>query len=360
MPQRLRLYNCRMSRLPGAIGLCTGDTVAIANAVNTAQRRLLFAKEASDESWWGTWSEVRLNVSRVAPYITLPREIARLEAVTVCDRPIPVQNQFFEYIQFGNGRMSRGCNHRRSHWLRAAYTRNNAVLFTDLTTTQMIVLFATNPDDTAGNSRVLLQGLDQNGLRIYSMDGPNQIDGVFVTLAAPFASAPMQFSQITGVQKDVTKGPVQIFQQDPTTAAQSILLTMEPGETTASYRRYYFDHLPCSCAPPISHNPCITSNPALPPPQVTAIAKLDLIPVVTDTDYLLFQNLEAVIEECISARMSEMDSTAAQGLATTHHTNAIRLLNGELGHFNGVNSPAVGFSPFGSARLEHQRIGTMI
>lgn len=360
---RLRLYDVRVSRLASLIGLCQSDVPQIAQAVNTAQRRLLFAKEASDESWWGTWAEVRLNVSRAAPYITLPREIARLEAVTVCDRPVPVFNAFYEYLQFGNGRMSKRCggnNRHHGNRLTAAYTRNNAVLFTDLTNApQFIAVFANDPADAQGTSRVLVQGLDQNGQQVYSQDGANQVNGVFVTMKMPFATTPTQFSKITGIQKDVTSGPVQIFQMDPNTSAQVLLLTMEPGEQTASYRRYYFDHLPCSCEPPISHNPCLTSNPVLPPPQVTAIAKLELIPVVTDTDYLLFQNLEAITHECQSARYSETDTVAAQQLAASHHIEAIRLLNGELGHYNGVNSPAVGFFPFGSARLAHQHIGLL-
>ncbi len=346
---RLRLYDCRLSRLPGVIGLCVGDVTGIANAVNSAQRQLLMAKEASDESWYGTWAEVRLNVSRAEPYITLPREIARLEAVTVCDRAVPVFNQFYEYLLFGNGRMA--AHNHTSRWhgerLRAAYTRNNAVLFTDLTNApQLIAIYGTNPADLAGTSRVLLQGLDQNGNRVYSQDGLNQVDGVFVTLKSPFATSTVQFSRITGVQKDITSGPVQIFQLDPATAAQVLLLVMEPSETTASYRRYYFDHLPCGGRPPAPAGTC-------PAPQVTAIAKLELIPVATDTDYLLLQNLEAIIEECMAIRMSEIEDWRCV------ETCAVRLLNGELGHYYGINNPAVRMQVFGSARLEHQRIGTL-
>ena len=103
---RLRLYDCRNSRLPGLLGLCTADTFQIAGYVNTAQRRLLMCREAGDEGWWGTWAEVAFNVvSRNAPYITLPREIARIEKVDICKRPVPILNQFYEYLDFGNGRM---------------------------------------------------------------------------------------------------------------------------------------------------------------------------------------------------------------------------------------------------------------
>jgi hypothetical protein len=355
---RLRLYDCRLSRLPTVVGKCQGDIPEIARYVNTAQQRLLYAVEAGDESWYGTWAEVRLNVSRAAPYITLPREIARIEAITVCDRPVPVYNQFYEYMQFGNGRMQRhrlNCAGQKVH---AAYTRNNEPLFTDVHGgAQFINVFATDNADMQGGKRVLIQGFDQNNQPVYTNDGDQTILGEFVTLKAPFVTSQNQFVRITGIQKDVTAGPVQILQMSPTTGDQVLLSTLEPGEQTTSYRRYYFDCLPCSCCP-TSNGPIPDRNCAA--PQVTAIAKLELIPVVNDTDWLLFQNLEAVIEEAAAVRFSEMDTESSQRQVEIHHKRAIRLLNGELGHYLGVNTPGVRVQVFGSAKLERQAIGTMI
>ncbi len=352
MPKRLRLYDVRMSRLPTLLGLCVGDVTGIANYVNTAQRRLLYAKEASDESWYGTWAEVVLRVSRQAPYITLPREIARIEAVNVCDRPILLNNQFVEYLQFGNGRMPKQCLSRRGCGVPEAYTRNNAVLFTDLTNSpQNIRVYATNASDIAGTSRIMIQGLDAGGNQIYTQDTLNQVNGQFLVLQSPFVQAPQTFSYISGIQKDVTQGQVQIFQVDPTTGEQILLLTMEPSETVSGYRRYYFDALPCGCRPPA------TTPQNCPELQATAIAKLELIPVVSDTDYLLFHNLEAITEECQSIRYSEMDTQSAKAMSSERHIQAIRLLNGELSHYEGKNNAAVNFKPFGSARLERIAIG---
>lgn len=354
---RLRLIDCRLSRLPTVIGKCQANIPEIAEFVNTAQRRLLMAEEARDESWYGTWAEVRLNVSRTLPYVTLPREIARLEAVTVCDKVIPVFNQFYEFLQFGNGRMSADFVKRCRNPLRAAYTRNNNILFTDLTNVpQYIAVFGTDSTDLQGNKRVLIQGLDQNNQPVYTMDNGINVIGEFVTLKSPFATTQFQYSRITGIQKDITNGTVQFSQMDPSTAVQSQILTMEPGELTADYRRYFFDRLPCGCCPPTSQP---TTAPC-PPPQVTALAKLELIPVSVDTDWLLFHNLEAIIEECQSVRYSEVDNIASQQLAAVHHKNAIKLLNGEIGHMVGVNNPAVNIAYFGSARLERQAIGTLI
>ena len=108
---RLRLIDFRLSSGPQAVGLCADNIVGCAEYVNSAQRRLVFAKEAGDEGWWGSWAEVAFNgVSRSTPYITTPRNVARVEAIDICDRPVQLNNQFMEYLQFGNGRLPKQCS----------------------------------------------------------------------------------------------------------------------------------------------------------------------------------------------------------------------------------------------------------
>lgn len=314
------------------------------------------AKEAGDEGWWGTWAEVSFNVTRTTPYITMPREVARLAMVSVCDKPIPLNNQFYEYLQFGNGRLPKMSSVSDSYPLTQLMTRNNAVTFYSLLgTPQTIRIYATDAADVTGISRVLIQGKDSVGNTIYSQDGLNRVDGIFVTLEAPFVDTPYTFSQITGIQKDITQGQVQFFQVDPTTGVQEALHTMEPSEQTAMYRRYYFADLPCNCC----YDPSSTSTTV----QVTAIVKLELLPVKTDTDYTLFTGTggkEAIINEAEAIRFEGMDSVRAAAMADRKHKQAIGLLNGQLCHYLGKDSPAVSFAPFGTARLERQRIGTMI
>ena len=344
MPARLRLYDLRISRLPEVIGLCQADVPGIARFVNDAQRRLLMCKEAGDEGWWGTWAEIGFNVSRALPYITLRREIARLQSVNVCDQPIALENQFSEYLQFGNGRLPKqriGCGAA----IRTAYTRNNQPTFVPLSSPpQNIHVFASDAADMDGRHRVLIQALDNNNVPIYSQDGLVQVTGEFVTLESPFVAFPYPVNLILGIQKDVTKGMVQFFQVDPTTGNSILLLTMEPGETTASYRRYYFDSLPSNC--------CAGADTV----RVTAIVKLDLVPVAVDTDYLLIQNPEAIIEECASIRYGMVDTPAAKQMSQERHIQAVRYLIGELTHYLGLDKPAVVFKPFGTANLERVRI----
>src|SRR6202042_407665 len=116
--------------------------------------------------------------------------------------------------------------------------------FTDITNPpQQIQIFAVNPADVVANlktgaiPRVLIQGLDQNGRIVTSQDGNYTVQGEFVTLTAPYAMSVNTYSTITGIQKDVTQGEVQIYQSDPQWGIAEILLTMEPTETTGWYPR---------------------------------------------------------------------------------------------------------------------------
>jgi hypothetical protein len=355
---RLRLFDLRMSRLPRVIGACAADMPRIAEAVNTAQRRLLYAKEAGEESWWGTWAEIAFNVSRDNPHITLPRGVARMEFVNICSKPVPIRNQFYEYLEFGNGRMPKRRLTCPCPELVQSYSRNNAITFTDLTNVPVrLVAYITDPTDA--DKRILFQGTNAAGAIIYNQDGIQRVQGEYVVLELPFSTSVNSFSSLTGIQKDVTNGEVQIFQMD-SNGNQTLLLVMEPSETTALYRRYFFHPLPLNCCLPATSFPCPTTilpanvNTQV---QVTAIAKLELIPVQYDTDYTLIQNMEAIIEECASTRYSEIDTPSAKEMAQERHTQAIRLLNGELAHYLGINKPAVNVQVFGSARLSRVKIG---
>lgn len=350
---RLRLFDFRTSTGPQTLGMCNDNLAGCAQYVNAAQRRLVFAKEAGDDGWWGSFAEVAFDgVSRSAPFVTTGRDIARIIAFDVCDHPVQLHNQFQEYLQFGNGRLPGLCPQYRKSCITQAYMRNNVITFADQTVFPCIIrIYAGDSADINAAKRVLVSGLDAQNEPIQSQSGLVQSEGQWITITQPFADGSIQMNRITGIQKDPTAGNVQIFQVDPNTGEERLLLIMQPRETVAGYRRYYLNNLPKNCC-----------NPTLPEANVrlTAIAKLELLPVAVDTDYLLIQNLEALIEECVSIRLSRMDDSDAKRASQFHHLEAIRMLNSEITHYLGKQSPAVGFHPFGSARLERRHIGTML
>jgi hypothetical protein len=350
MDRRLNLYQLRKSRFPRVLGLCQDNIPEIAYYANSIQETLLFDKAAGDESWNGTWAEVFFNVSRSQPFITLPREIARIEYADVCNKPIELNNQFVEYLRFGNGRMVKdGCGSRRwGHHSTAGYERNNAILFTELTNTpQLIRAYINNAQDVG--KRAIISGLDSNNKEIYSQDNLVIVQGQFMAFESPFVTWTLPFNKITGISKDTTAGEIEFYQVDPATGEEVLILTMQPSETIASYRRYYFNNLPCSCCPvPGSSEGTV---------QISAIAKLQPVPVTTDVDYLVLTSREAFIAEAQSLRLQEADTASAQQMAAIHHQRAIRLLISECSHYHGIQNPAVGFYPFGSPHCDTVALG---
>jgi hypothetical protein len=344
-----RLLDFKLSRFPTALGFCQADTVSAAHYVNSATQRLLYAPESNDSGFWGAWAEMAFTVSRTDPYLTTGRNVARLESINVCSYPIPVNNQFFEYLRFGFGRLPKNtCNSNDCINGIAAYERGTFPSVSDLVPPNKIIRVYIG-DASDANKRTLIQGKDNNDQTIYSIDNAVQVEGQFLTLTAPFVDMPFEMVKLTGIQKDITNAPVRYFEVDTVTADSRLIATLEPTETVSSYRRYYLNNLPTNCCSDLTATTV----------QLTAIAKLDFIPVKGDTDYLLVSNIEALGNECQSIRYSETDSGNGKGMADYHHKQAIRLLNGELIHREGKTSPATFFAPFGTAKLSYLGFGQM-
>lgn len=349
--QRTRLIDFRTSRGPASVGICQSDLPGCAAIVNSAQQRLITAREAGDTGWYGSWVKMVFNVSRNEPVIVLSRDVVRLINADVCNYPVRIQNEFFEMLEFGVGLQSDNACLARQRAIQM-FNRGVYPLFSDIVPSGKTVRVRLS-DAADVSKRVLIQGEDDNGMTIYSLDGPVQVLGEFLSLVSPFVDTPQTISKVTGVQKDITLGPVSFYEVDAG-GNERLVLTMQPGETTASYRRMLVNGVPCSCCD-TGGSSCSTTSTA----QITAMAKLELIPARVDTDYLLIQNIEALIAECQAIRFSEMDSESSKKLAAERHREAIRYLQGELVHREGKQWPAVNFAPFGHARLRHDLIGSM-
>lgn len=340
--KRATLLDARMSRIASTVGFCAGDNDGFISTLNEAQQRLLLDEAQPDEGWWGTWAVMLFNLDSSNMSITTPGDTARITALDVCKKPVVLRNQFWEYLEFGNGLRPANCQPCPVCEELTAFDRGAVVSFKDLTPpNKKLRVFVT--DDTDLGKRVLFSGKDKFGNILYSQDGINRATGEFVELKSPFVDTVNQFSVWNGVQKDITNGAIQIFQVDTVTGVQTLLSTMEPNETVGSYRRYFVNGLP---------NACCGSGTI----QVSALVKLDFVPVVADTDYLIIGNLSALKEECQSIRLAEMDSPAAKQEAARHHAMALRLLFGELDHFVGRERVSIAVPLWNSDRLQRQPI----
>jgi hypothetical protein len=346
-----RLMDFMASRGPGLLGLCATDVAGCAAVVNAASERLLYAKEVGDSGWIGTWSEMQFQISQEDPFITTPFNVARIQSLNLCTYPIPLENEFFSYMRFGFGRWPKSTCTANTCAPLTAYDRGKFPTFSDIIPPDKKVRVVLTDAGDVGK-RVLLQSLDGNDQPRYSLDGTIQVTGDFLELVAPFVDSPAIVNKVTGIMKDVTLGPVSFYELDTIAATQRLILTMQPGETTASYRRYYVGGLPKNC--------CDLPDSTADEVQLTALCQLAFVPVAVTTDWLVVPSVEALIHEAQAMRYDGVDEPSAKQMALLHHRSAIRLLQGQSIHEQGALSPAVEFSPFGSAKLSRSRIGSLI
>ena len=75
--------------------------------------------------------------------------------------------------------------------------------------------------------------------------------------------------------------------------------------------------------------------------SVTAVGKLEFIPVVRDTDPLIIGNIPALTEMCQALRGYSQETVVAHTLAERHERRAKKTLKDEMDHYLGVEQPAV-------------------
>ena len=345
---RLQVHDFRASRIPAALGACASDIGTCLSFLNEATQRLLMAPEVGDEGWYGSYAKVVFTVQPSSPYIVPPREVARLSALDVCRTPIRVQNEWFEFLDFGPKLQSpTACAADQGCAPMQAYERGVVPTPVEMPVGSKLRVFLNNTADGDGLHRIFIRGTDQNGNAITTIDNGRQVNGFFMTLdsAVPFVDSTYVLNTLQDIAKDITLAPVTLYAVNPATGSQTLLATFAPSQTSGSYRRYYIGGLPSRCldcdSPPTSV-------------QVTGMAKLEFIPLTNDTDFLIIGNLAALKEECMSIRFGEMDGQDAEAKSARHHKNAIRLLNGELIHAEGKRQPALNYKPFGRCGLNLQ------
>lgn len=335
----------KRSRFPAVIGACQTDTGAICSVLNEATQRLIFA--SGEGGFWGCWRRFAMNVDRDNPYIVLPRQFARVINLDVCRTPMRIQNSFFEFLPGGIGlqdpsTLPEYCG------LFQGYERDPVPTQVSIASTGQLVR-ASITDSRDVGKRVLISGKDSNGNEVYTTDGNNNVRGLFMVLEDPFVTSAFVFSEISAFQKDTTWGDVVLQSVDETTGETVTLSRYGPTEINPSYRRYLLQGLPAGC--------CCPSTGAI---TITGIAKMEYVPVFQDTDQLIISNIPALVEEAQAIRYSSMDVGEAALLESKHHRKAIRLLQDEMRHYCGEQTPAVTVQTFQPQALINHRIGYMI
>jgi hypothetical protein len=305
------------SRIPQALGISNTDP-RLYGYINEAQERLL-----PKGKWWGTYARMRLCASDGC--ITMPPQVATVEAAAVCGCPVAIRSMMFEFLENGagirDGKWLGGTSFPDHNcWPEVIY-RGNYPVFTDIIGTGNKLLFICDVAEDVGN-QVLLLGIDDDGNIIRTKQNGVWSDGELVTLAqSPGTLTVNNFSRLDGVQfLDDSNGQSWLYSVNGSN--QVMLGHYQHFERNPSYPRYLF--------PSIKPR----SSGYIP---VDIIAKLDFIPVRNPNDYLIIGCIPALKEECQFIKKKENAVSAADVQeALAFEGQAVQLLDAELDHHLGT------------------------
>jgi hypothetical protein len=335
---RTTYQDLQNSRIPASLGVGINDP-RLLQWTNEAMERLLYMGK-----WWGTVA--RFNICATNGCITLPRQIATIEAVNVCGHPVPVRDFWYEFLANGFGtRESQttpnggGCC-GGGGGMSEAISRGRFPVFTDITGSTSKLHFVCDVSTDAGK-QVLLLGYDANGNWIRTMQNGAYADGEMIALAQGAGTTSVNFfTVITDLQfQSAMDGQSWLYALDTTTALLTMLGHYQYDEPHPSYARYYFPGI----NPKTGTTGCNTV-------KVEIVGKLDFIPVKVPSDYLIIQNLPALKEMMSALKKSEnqADSTAANNIIAGGMATAMEMLDKQLDHYLG-SGRTIGINVVGSS-----------
>jgi hypothetical protein len=298
-------------RIASAAGICSDD-VRVISYLNRGVRRLL-----NKGKWAGTTIRYRVCVN--SDCITWPRQIQTIEAVAVCDRPSKVRNEWFEFLEAGQGIMGTDSGNGLQ-----LVDRGEACSFDDITAGSTIARIRVYSDVVEAASKyIILQGYDENGNWIRTQDGTTWIDGEKVTIStvpATPAVTTKKFSALVRVIKDVTNGMIRLYEYNGTSNVRALAF-YEPDEKLPSYRRSFIPEL----ADVNTSSTCESAS-------VEVMAKLRFMEVSNENDFLLIGNVDA-LEEITRALVAYDQKQWPE--AKAFEATALQLLQDELGAHTG-------------------------
>lgn len=310
-----------------SINLCSTDE-RVVSYINRAQERMM-----AEGDWLGTWALYRICVN--SSCLSWPRPIERITMLNICDQPVPVRNQWYEFIENGPGYTK--ADNTCAPW--QGIDQNQSPLFSDITSTAKKVKVYADYTEAVG-AKILLKGFDANYNWIQTTYNGSLIEGEYVTISASTPAVSTKYFAPPGPQiviKPVTNGPVRLYSYDDTVSpvAQAPIAVYEGGETNPIYRRTKIPNLART-----SDDECLTRT-------VTALVKLRHIDVVSDNDTLTIQSREAFRLACQSIRQEEngfMESSLSymygfpDPVTRRRKGGAIGVLQSELDNYLGAGA----------------------
>lgn len=299
-------------------------------------------------NFWGTVQLMRFCVYNEC--LVWPRQVGTILAVNTCGTMVNVWNNWFQFAHLG------GWNDMRmaGFSIDGFNCRGNLNLENQGTTPVYFQVpcgknfyIRSYPAVRADVGKTItIFGVDSNGqvVRTKNSSGVWQ-EGVTIINALPFVSTPIRFREVTRVVRDKTSGPGRLFYYDPDNNWLTDCAVYDPTDTTPDFR---FTKIPGLMN---NRGCCQCPNGAK---QVSALVKLQFVPVENDNDLVLIENLDAIGDAIQGIRKSDQGDS---GGGETDIARAVHELNLELrNRFPQEQTPIV-LRPAGSVGAYRANIG---
>jgi hypothetical protein len=322
------------STLSRVEGVCSNNA-KVAALANEADARLLNRADTPV----GSIVESRWCIG-ASNCIVFPRQVRTVEAYSICNSPGSVRPPWFAYIGYPNGP---GYVTKNSGLCNTLIDKGTTCAFDDVVATvsapRRIAAIASNVADVG--KKITLRYFDSTGQRVYTSIGGIVQEGEQLTLvdpaAGPFPSNAAVVSNNVAtrglyfVVKEVTQYPIYLYEYDPTpvvgpSSITKQLASYDPSEETPIYRRALIPGLTDWSACDSDNTDC-TINKSL-----TALVKLQHVPVVVDNDPLVIGNV-AALKLMVMAIMREEQNRLEESAVLEQKARAE--LDGELSSYLG-------------------------
>ncbi|MFI5222668.1 MAG: hypothetical protein ACHQX3_00235, partial [Nitrospirales bacterium] len=255
-------------------GVCSGGE-AFRNLLNQGTRKLM-----RRGSWFGTVQKIRNCIRNNC--VVWPRQIGTVLATNICGIHVPQKDFWASFLPMQSGEWEAW---GLSPDFRGVPCAGN-VRFENVGTTSVVAqpqcgvdaYIRSYPSTQADvGKKITWFGIDDNGQVIRTVQDGVLQEGVVVTLALPFATTPFKIRRVDRAVKQVTQGVVRNYYYDGTNLWDCSVY--DPNETSPSYNFSKFVG-------------CLRGGSC--PTAIDALVKLEYIPVVSNNDLVLIDNLDAL------------------------------------------------------------------
>lgn len=320
---KLTVLDVKNSRIPAVLGICPTDPRFLQWLNEFLERIIISGK------FWGF--AAKFQICATDSCLTLPPQIATIEAVNVCGNPTPVRDFWWEFLQNGfgsipdaNGSCSSGNGCVTGCGYPEAIMRGEYPTFSDIIGVNKKLNFICDLATDVGKT-VLALGYDENGNWIRTLQSGVYADGEVIAFAQSGGTLSTKlFSSVTGIQLPSNMdGQSWLYEYNTSDTTKRMIGKYQYWETRPSYPRYFFP----SVRPTSTNGTCNTV-------KVEVMAKLQYIPVKADTDYVMVACLPAIKEgmRAIKLAENEPDSLKSNAIINAGIASARAILDQQLDH----------------------------